>query len=173
MVATYATTAAPPSEAAPRSQVTPLLQVKHLRTHFFTDAGVVKAVEDVSFALNAGDTLAVVGESGSGKSVTSLSIMGLIPNPPGRIVGGEILFRTREGTIVDLAKLPVRALRKLRGRDIAMIFQEPMTSLDPVFTIGDRGNGGAASAHESRRGDETRAANAGACGNSSRQAAAE
>ena len=116
----------------------PLLQVKHLQTHFFTDAGVVKAVEDVSFALNTGETLAVVGESGSGKSVTSLSIMGLIPNPPGRIVGGEILFRTREGLVVDLAKLPVKALRKLRGRDIAMIFQEPMTSLDPVFTVGDQ-----------------------------------
>ena len=115
-----------------------LLQVKHLRTQFFTDAGVVKAVEDVSFLLSAGETLAVVGESGSGKSVTSLSIMGLIPNPPGRIVGGEILFRTREGTVVDLAKLPVKALRKLRGRDIAMIFQEPMTSLDPVFTVGDQ-----------------------------------
>ncbi len=116
----------------------PLLEVKHLRTHFFTDAGVVKAVEDVSFSLNTGETLAVVGESGSGKSVTSLSIMGLIPNPPGRIVGGEILFRTREGAVVDLAKLPVKTLRKLRGRDIAMIFQEPMTSLDPVFTVGDQ-----------------------------------
>jgi oligopeptide/dipeptide ABC transporter ATP-binding protein len=116
----------------------PLLQVRHLQTHFFTDAGLVKAVEDVSFTLNAGETLAVVGESGSGKSVTSLSIMGLIPNPPGRIVGGEILFRTREGPVVDLVHLPVKALRKLRGRDIAMIFQEPMTSLDPVFTIGDQ-----------------------------------
>jgi len=113
-----------------------LLQVRHLQTHFFTDAGLVKAVEDVSFTLNAGETLAVVGESGSGKSVTSLSIMGLIPNPPGRIVGGEILFRTREGPVVDLRKLPIKALRKLRGRDIAMIFQEPMTSLDPVFTVG-------------------------------------
>jgi oligopeptide/dipeptide ABC transporter ATP-binding protein len=115
-----------------------LLQMKHLRTHFFTDAGVVKAVDDVSFSLSAGETLAVVGESGSGKSVTSLSIMGLIPNPPGHIVDGEILFRTREGPIVDLAKLPAKALRKLRGRDIAMIFQEPMTSLDPVFTVGDQ-----------------------------------
>jgi len=114
----------------------PLLQVKHLQTHFFTDAGVVKSVEDVSFELYPGETLAVVGESGSGKSVTSLSIMGLVPSPPGRIVGGEILFRTREGPVVDLAQLPVKALRKLRGADIAMIFQEPMTSLDPVFTIG-------------------------------------
>jgi len=114
----------------------PLLQVRHLQTHFFTDAGLVKAVEDVSFTVNAGETLAVVGESGSGKSVTSLSIMGLIPNPPGRIVGGEILFRTREGPVVDLVQLPAKALRKLRGRDIAMIFQEPMTSLDPVFTVG-------------------------------------
>src|SRR5438046_10072718 len=97
----------------------PLLQVKHLRTHFFTDAGLVKAVEDVSFTLNAGETLAVVGESGSGKSVTSLSIMGLIPNPPGRVVGGEILFRTRDRAMVDLAQLPAKALRKLRGLDIA------------------------------------------------------
>ena len=124
--------------ANPTRESSPLLQVKHLRTHFLTDAGVVKAVEDVSFSLDAGETLAVVGESGSGKSVTSLSIMGLVPNPPGRIVGGEILFRTREGPVVDLIKLSVRALRKLRGRDIAMIFQEPMTSLDPVFTIGDQ-----------------------------------
>ncbi len=116
----------------------PLLQVSHLQTHFFTDAGLVKAVEDVSFALTAGETLAVVGESGSGKSVTSLSIMGLIPNPPGRVVGGAILFRTRDGPIVDLAQLPAKAMRKLRGRDIAMIFQEPMTSLDPVFTVGDQ-----------------------------------
>ena len=124
--------------ANPTRESSPLLQVKHLRTHFLTDAGVVKAVEDVSFSLDAGETLAVVGESGSGKSVTSLAIMGLVPNPPGRIVGGEILFRTREGPVVDLIKLSVKALRKLRGRDIAMIFQEPMTSLDPVFTIGDQ-----------------------------------
>src|SRR5439155_1724365 len=86
----------------------------------------------------AGLSFLGVGESGSGKSVTSLSIMGLIPNPPGRIVGGEIIFRTREGPVADLVQLPAKALRKLRGRDIAMIFQEPMTSLDPVFTVGDQ-----------------------------------
>jgi oligopeptide/dipeptide ABC transporter ATP-binding protein len=116
----------------------PLLRVSHLRTHFSTDAGLVKAVDDVSFTLDAGETLAVVGESGSGKSVTSLSIMGLIANPPGRIAGGEILFRTRAGPVVDLVRLPARALRKLRGRDVAMIFQEPMTSLNPVFSVGDQ-----------------------------------
>ena len=124
--------------AAPARTEGPLLQVRHLHTHFFTDAGVVKSVEDVSFTLDAGETLVVVGESGSGKSVTSLSIMGLIPNPPGKIVGGEILFRLRDGSIVDLAQLPVKQLRKLRGRDIAMIFQEPMTSLNPVFTVGEQ-----------------------------------
>jgi oligopeptide/dipeptide ABC transporter ATP-binding protein len=116
----------------------PVLAVSHLRTHFTADAGVVRAVEDVSFTLNAGETLAIVGESGSGKSVTSLSIMGLIPNPPGRIVGGEIRFRTRGGVIVDLAQLPAKAMRRLRGRDLAMIFQEPMTSLNPVFRVGEQ-----------------------------------
>ena len=115
-----------------------LLRVSHLHTHFATEAGLVKAVEDVSFTLDAGETLAVVGESGSGKSVTSLSIMGLIADPPGRVVAGEILLRTRAGEVVDLARLPAPALRKLRGRDIAMIFQEPMTSLNPVFNIGDQ-----------------------------------
>jgi len=114
----------------------PLLQVSHLHTQFSTDAGLVRAVEDVSFTLDAGELLAVVGESGSGKSVTSLSIMGLIADPPGRVAGGEILFRTRAGPVVDLARLPARALRKLRGRDLAMIFQEPMTSLNPVFSVG-------------------------------------
>ena len=126
------TTIPPPPAGAP------LLAVRHLSTHFDTDAGTVKAVEDVSFSLAAGETLAVVGESGSGKSVTSLSIMGLVASPPGRIVGGEILFRTRDGTVVDLARLPARALRRLRGRDIAMIFQEPMTSLNPVLTVGSQ-----------------------------------
>jgi oligopeptide/dipeptide ABC transporter ATP-binding protein len=116
----------------------PLLRVSHLHTQFSTDAGLVRAVEDVSFTLDAGELLAVVGESGSGKSVTSLSIMGLIADPPGRVAGGEILFRTRAGPVVDLARMPARALRKLRGRDLAMIFQEPMTSLNPVFSVGDQ-----------------------------------
>jgi oligopeptide/dipeptide ABC transporter ATP-binding protein len=116
----------------------PVLAVSNLRTHFTTDAGVVRAVEDVSFTLDAGETLAIVGESGSGKSVASLSIMGLVPNPPGRIVGGEILFRTREGVIVDLAQLSAKAMRRLRGRDLGMIFQEPMTSLNPVLRVGEQ-----------------------------------
>jgi len=116
----------------------PLLRVRHLHTQFSTEAGLVRAVEDVSFTLDTGELLAVVGESGSGKSVTSLSIMGLIADPPGRVAGGEILFRTRAGPVVDLAKLSARALRKLRGRDLAMIFQEPMTSLNPVFSVGDQ-----------------------------------
>ena len=116
----------------------PLLRVSHLHTQFSTEAGLVRAVEDVSFTLDAGELLAVVGESGSGKSVTSLSIMGLIADPPGRVAGGEILFRTRAGPVVDLARLPARALRKLRGRDLAVIFQEPMTSLNPVFSVGDQ-----------------------------------
>jgi len=116
----------------------PLLRVSHLHTEFSTEAGLVRAVEDVSFTLDAGELLAVVGESGSGKSVTSLSIMGLIADPPGRVAAGEILFRTRAGPVVDLARLPARALRKLRGRDLAMIFQEPMTSLNPVFSVGDQ-----------------------------------
>jgi oligopeptide/dipeptide ABC transporter ATP-binding protein len=108
----------------------PLLDVRGLKTQFFTDRGVVRAVDDVSFAIRPGQTLAVVGESGCGKSVTSLSIMRLIPQPPGRIVAGEIRF---DGT--DLLKLSERRMRKIRGNQISMIFQEPMTSLNPVFRV--------------------------------------
>lgn len=115
-----------------------LLQVNNLQTHFKTDEGLVKAVNDVSFTLNRGETLGIVGESGSGKSVTSLSIMQLIPNPPGFIAGGEILFSNRKGEQVDLVKLPEKEIRTYRGNEIAMIFQEPMTSLNPVFTCGDQ-----------------------------------
>ena len=110
-----------------------LLDVRGLRTYFTVDGREVAAVDDVSFAVEAGRTLGIVGESGCGKSVTSLSIMGLVPEPPGRIAGGEILF---EG--VDLLKLPEADLRELRGNRISMIFQEPMTSLNPAFTVGDQ-----------------------------------
>jgi oligopeptide transport system ATP-binding protein len=109
-----------------------ILEVKGLTTEFYTRAGVVRAVEDVSFELERGTTLALVGESGSGKSITSLSIMRLVP-PPGKIVAGEIVFEGR-----DLMKLDGEQMRRLRGREIAMIFQDPMTSLNPVYTVGDQ-----------------------------------
>ena len=110
-----------------------LIQVKELRTSFFTPEGEVKAVDGVSFEVGEGKTLGLVGESGCGKSVTALSIMRLVPSPPGRAVGGEILYRGR-----DLLKLDGESMRKIRGNEISMIFQEPMTSLNPVFTIGDQ-----------------------------------
>jgi oligopeptide transport system ATP-binding protein len=109
----------------------PLLDVKNLQTHFYTQDGVVKAVDGVSFHVDKGETLGIVGESGSGKSVTSLSVMRLIPNPPGKIVGGQIMF---DGD--DLLKYSEEEMRRIRGKDIAMIFQDPMTSLNPVLTIG-------------------------------------
>jgi oligopeptide/dipeptide ABC transporter ATP-binding protein len=109
----------------------PLLEVRDLRTHFFTREGVVHAVDGVSFELERGKTLGIVGESGCGKTVTALSIMGLIPNPPARIVGGEVWFDGR-----DLTKLSERRLEDVRGSEIAMIFQDPMTSLNPTLTIG-------------------------------------
>jgi oligopeptide/dipeptide ABC transporter ATP-binding protein len=111
----------------------PLLEVTGLRTHFATDEGEFPAVDGVSFSVDAGQTLAIVGESGSGKSVTTLSVMGLIPNPPGRIAAGSIRFEDRE-----LIGLPKRELQALRGNAMAMIFQEPMSSLNPVFTIGEQ-----------------------------------
>ncbi len=115
-----------------------LLDVKGLKTYFFTDEGVVKSVDGVTFHIQRGETLAVVGESGSGKSVTSLSIMRLIAMPPGKIVEGEILFRGKDGVQKDLVTAPENEMRKIRGNDISMIFQEPMTSLNPVYTIGDQ-----------------------------------
>ncbi|MCM8746012.1 ABC transporter ATP-binding protein [Thermomicrobium sp. CFH 73360] len=108
----------------------PLLEVRDLRTQFFTQDGVVKAVDGVSFHLMPGETLGLVGESGCGKSITALSIMRLIPSPPGKIVSGEILF---EGD--DILKMSDDEVRSIRGRKIAMIFQDPMTSLNPVLTI--------------------------------------
>lgn len=108
-----------------------LLEVDGLTTTFRTKAGEVKAVDGVSFNVRKGETLGIVGESGSGKSVSSLSIMQLIPNPPGKIIAGQVLFDKQ-----DLLKMPPAAMRKIRGQSISMIFQEPMTSLNPVLTVG-------------------------------------
>jgi oligopeptide/dipeptide ABC transporter ATP-binding protein len=110
-----------------------LLEVRDLTTSFRTGGGEVTAIEEVSFNLEKGEILGIVGESGSGKSVTALAIMGLLPRPPARILGGSIRF---EGQ--DLLKLPDRAMQRLRGPGMAMVFQEPMTSLNPVFTIGEQ-----------------------------------
>jgi oligopeptide/dipeptide ABC transporter ATP-binding protein len=111
--------------------VAKLLEVKNLETQFMTSAGVVRAVDGVSYDVDEGETVALVGESGCGKSVSALSIMRLVAEPAGRIVGGEIVFKGR-----DLLKLSEEEMRDVRGRDIAMVFQEPMTSLNPVLTIG-------------------------------------
>ena len=110
-----------------------LLEVKDLKTYFYTDSGVAKAVDGVTFSLDKGKTLGIVGESGCGKSVTSLSIMRLVDPATGRNEGGSIVFDGQ-----DLLTLPEKEMRKLRGNRISMIFQEPMTSLNPVFTIGDQ-----------------------------------
>ena len=109
----------------------PLLQVRDLRTYFYTDEGIVKAVDGVTYDVQAGETLALVGESGCGKSISALSLLKLIPIPPGRIVSGEVVF---DGE--DIMKLEEDEIRKIRGNRISMVFQEPMTSLNPVLTIG-------------------------------------
>lgn len=116
----------------------PLLEVKNLVTQFKTETEFVKAVNNVSFTLHKGETIGIVGESGSGKSVTSLSVMQLIPNPPGKITGGEIIYHTKDGAQVDLIKIGKEDMRAYRGKEIAMIFQEPMTSLNPVMTCGEQ-----------------------------------
>jgi oligopeptide/dipeptide ABC transporter ATP-binding protein len=107
-----------------------LLEVRYLKTHFFTQEGVVKAVDGVSYTLEEGQTLGLVGESGCGKSVSALSIMRLVPNPPGKTVGGQVIFDGQ-----DLLKLPDPEIRRIRGKQIAMVYQEPMTSLNPVLSI--------------------------------------
>ena len=115
-----------------------LLEFKNLVTEFHTEGTIVKAVNNISFTLNKGETVGIVGESGSGKSVTSLSAMRLIPSPPGIISGGSIIFHTKSSEKVDLLKISEEEMRSYRGNDLAMIFQEPMTSLNPVFTCGDQ-----------------------------------
>ncbi|AWB46699.1 dipeptide/oligopeptide/nickel ABC transporter ATP-binding protein [Paenibacillus sp. CAA11] len=110
-----------------------LVEFRNLKTHFRTSAGIVKAVDDVSFTIREGETLCVVGESGCGKSVTAMSLMRLIETPPGDIVGGEILFEGK-----DILKLSKKDMSRLRGNDVAMIFQEPMSSLNPVLSIGEQ-----------------------------------
>lgn len=115
------------------SKSSPVLEVRALKTCFFTDAGTARAVDGLTFSVDKGDTLALVGESGCGKSVTALSILRLVRDPPGRIVGGEIVFEGR-----DLLQLSSREMRRIRGNAISMVFQDPMTSLNPVFTIGDQ-----------------------------------
>lgn len=111
----------------------PVLDVQGLQTSFFTEGEEIPAVDNVNFHINEGEILGIVGESGCGKSVTSLSIMGLVPKPPGKVVGGKILFNGE-----DLRLATEKRMREIRGNDIAMIFQEPMTSLNPVFTIGNQ-----------------------------------
>ena len=117
----------------------PLLEVKDVKTHFFTDEGIVKAVDGVNLSLKRGQTLCVVGESGCGKSVTARSILRIVP-PPGKIVSGEIIFRQRNGESIDLVGMNPkgREIRNIRGGEISMIFQEPMSSLSPVHTIGSQ-----------------------------------
>jgi oligopeptide/dipeptide ABC transporter ATP-binding protein len=111
--------------------MSPLLEVRDLHTEFRITEGVVRAVDGISYTVEVGETVAIVGESGSGKSVSALSILRLIPDPPGRITGGKVLFAGR-----DLLELPEEAMREIRGNEIGMVFQEPMTSLNPVLTIG-------------------------------------
>ena len=113
------------------NNVTPILAVSELRTQFFLENGIVKAVDGVSFSINPRETLCLVGESGCGKSITAMSILRLIPDPPGKIVSGKILYKNE-----NLLSLSEKKMRQLRGKEISMIFQEPMTALNPVFTIG-------------------------------------
>ena len=120
------------------SERSPILRLEDLRTYFKTDAGLAKAVDGVNYEIFPSETLAVVGESGCGKSVTALSVMGLVPVPPGVKAGGRIWFQPPELAARDLLTLRESELRHVRGNDIAMIFQEPMTSLNPVYTVGDQ-----------------------------------
>src|SRR5690349_11206928 len=113
----------------------PILEVEGLKTQFFTRAGIVYAVDGVSFSVDEGETVGIVGESGCGKSVTSLSMMRLVPSPPGKIVDGQITFRV-DDKVYDILAMDDSEMRKVRGHHMAMIFQDPMTSLNPVLSIG-------------------------------------
>ncbi|HTJ84739.1 MAG TPA: ABC transporter ATP-binding protein [Polyangiaceae bacterium] len=115
-----------------------LLEVQRLKTHFFTEDGVVRAVDGISYSVDRGEVLGIVGESGSGKSVSSLSTMRLIPDPPGRIVAGKILLESKGGRTIDLAAASETEMQRIRGKRVAMIFQDPMTSLNPYLTISDQ-----------------------------------
>src|SRR3979490_2553472 len=116
-----------------------LLDIRGLKTHFSTDEGIVHAVDGVDLSVERGETVCVVGESGCGKTVTALSVLKLIAMPPGRIVGGQILWQGR-----DIVPLPANEMNRIRAREIAIVFQEPMTSLNPVYTIGDQSGKGIA-----------------------------
>jgi len=124
--------------ATPAADPAPLLEVRNLVTEFRTESGIVRAVKGVDLVVRPGETVALVGESGSGKSVTSLSVMGLIPKAIGGITQGEVLFKGRDGQVRDLVGQPEKVMRAIRGNEISMIFQEPMTSLNPTHTVGSQ-----------------------------------
>jgi oligopeptide/dipeptide ABC transporter ATP-binding protein len=134
------TQAAPQALAPVTAAGRPILEVDNLKTYFFLESGTVRSVDGVTFTLNRGQTLGIVGESGCGKSITSMSIMRLIPSPPGKIVEGAIRLHRKDGDVVDITQLEAKGaeMREIRGAEIAMIFQEPMTSLNPLMTIGDQ-----------------------------------
>src|SRR5579872_124664 len=115
-----------------------MLSIQGLTIGFDTGNGLTAGVEDIGFEVNRGEMVALVGESGSGKSITALSILNLLPAPPARVLAGRILFTGRDGRTIDLLRQPPAVMRKVRGAGIAMIFQEPMTSLNPVFSCGDQ-----------------------------------
>jgi oligopeptide transport system ATP-binding protein len=115
-----------------------LLELHDLTVRFQTDAGTARAVEGLSLVVGRGETVVLIGESGAGKSVTGLAVMGLVPRGPDVAIGGRIAFRGQDGQVRDLARLPPRAMRRIRGREIAMVFQEPMSCLNPVYTVGDQ-----------------------------------